>query len=177
MPDKIVTGEYADNILGVSSGLPAKKCITGIELDNALELMPKGNAITSEQYHNLYDTLITPRKSENMFCLVENRMASQILISSGYGEIEILENMYGGYFCIPNATGNRGLTMYLSQDTDPIIYRYAPRSDGGFDRKDFTSAKYKNTVNLPDPYVIAYAVDFNKDYDLNGFGYFYFVSC
>ena len=168
---ELVTVREASDILNYTISLPNKKCITFGELTQIIDEMPKGNGVINESYNDVEDVLTNSNTSYN-FCLVQNRSNDEAKITSGYGGITLTVGQLGGYYCIPNASGSQSVTISKNTSFVPAFYRYAPNSNGGFIAKHF-SASYDMGSN--EGYSHSWKVDFNQDYDMNGFGYFFFV--
>lgn len=168
---ELVTVREASDILNYAISLPNKKCITFGELTQIIDEMPKGNGVINENYNDVENALISSSTSYN-FCLVQNLNNDEAKIMSGYGSITLTFGQLGGYYCIPNASGNQSVTIAKNTTTVPAFYRYAPTSNGGFTRKDF---KASYDMGSYEGYSHSWKVDFNQNYDMNGYGYFFFV--
>lgn len=168
---ELVTVREASDILNYAISLPNKKCITFGELTQIIDEMPKGNAVIDESYNNVEDVLTNGNTSYN-FCLVQNLNNDEAKIMSGYGGITLTFGQLGGYYCIPNASGNQSVTIAKNTTTVPAFYRYAPDSNGGFTGKNFSSGYDMGSY---EGYSHSWKVDFNQNYDMNGYGYFFFV--
>lgn len=174
MPDtkELVTVKEASDILNYSISLPVKKCITFGELQQVVDEMPKLNAYANKSYPNIYDALIDGKSNSENFLLVYNNSKVRSKVRSGYGEVVLEADTIGGFSGIPNASGYDYVYISCDGATRPSGWRFAPDSNGNFTRKTYTPG------SSPSPesgYSRAWEFNFNSSYDMNGFGYFYFI--
>ena len=167
---ELVTVREASDILNYSISLPEKKCITFGELTQIIDEMPKANGVIDGDYNDIQKAIIS--KDNYNFCLVQNLNRDSAKLSSSYGDITITSDNPGGYFCIPNASEYDKVKILKNRSALPIAYRYAPSVEGSFTRK-----KVNDIFNvLTEPgYSYSWEVRFNENYDMSGFGYFYFI--
>lgn len=173
MPDnkELVTVKETSDILNYAISLPDKKCITFGELQQIVDEMPKLNAYANPSYYSINDGLIDGRSNSYNFMLVENAGKTNAKVKSAYGEVLLTSDTLGGYTLIPNASGYDQVYIHLNSYQRPVGYRFAPDSNGNFTRK-----VYSPTSNSPDSgYSRGWRFEFNDDYTMNGFGYFYFI--
>lgn len=107
MSNQLAKVSDATKATGVSSSLNPNKCITLSEMEDLLKSAPQ-KAVTSESYHNMIYNLIAASSTSNAserLAFVQNLNGKKAQVRSGYGQIDLGDGSYGGWYSIPNASG------------------------------------------------------------------------
>lgn len=166
--NQLVTAKVAADTLNTSTDIPENKLVTYGELLSMLEEMPKLNGYINSSYNDIYKALI--QKDEYHFLLVQNKALTEAYVRSGYGAVTLTSDTLGGYTAVPNVSGNESVIVEHNGKNGVECYRYAPTSNGGFERKKVAG---RNDPSSSYTYMITF--NMNNDYDMSGYGYFYYV--
>ena len=107
MSNQLAKVSDATQALGVTSSLSPNKAITVSEMEELLKSAPQ-KAVTSENYHNMIYNLIAASSTSNAserLAFVQNLNGKKAQVRSGYGQINLGDGSYGGWYSIPNASG------------------------------------------------------------------------